>query len=95
MHVAGLILARGGSKGIPLKNLAQLRGTPLLVWALKAMSHSQGKVERKNLIARPTFTKCRGNGRIQFNSSEACIFVGYYVFGTGGHQLSLQAETLF
>nr|CAH0099062.1 unnamed protein product [Daphnia galeata] len=42
LHVAGLILARGGSKGIPLKNLALLKGTPLLLWALKTMSRCQG-----------------------------------------------------
>ena len=45
MHIAGLILARGGSKGIPLKNLALLRDTPLLVWALKAMSRCKGKTK--------------------------------------------------
>ncbi|XP_046440551.1 N-acylneuraminate cytidylyltransferase A-like isoform X2 [Daphnia pulex] len=42
MHVAGLILARGGSKGIPLKNLALLKGTPLLLWALRTMSQCKG-----------------------------------------------------
>ena len=38
-HVAGLILARGGSEGIPLKNLAPLgpERRPLLSWALEAM----------------------------------------------------------
>ncbi len=38
-HVAGLVLARGGSQGIPLKNLAPLgpAGRPLLSWALDAM----------------------------------------------------------
>lgn len=35
--MAGLILARGGSQGIPLKNLAPLGGRPLLEWALGAM----------------------------------------------------------
>ena len=47
MHVAGLVLARGGSKGIPLKNLALLNGEPLLVWALKAMSGCKGKIKRQ------------------------------------------------
>jgi CMP-N-acetylneuraminic acid synthetase len=47
LHVAGLILARGGSKGIPLKNLALLKGTPLLLWALKTMSRCQGNSEKK------------------------------------------------
>ena len=41
-HVAGLILARGGSQGIPLKNLAPLGDRPLLEWALGAMLHFGG-----------------------------------------------------
>ena len=41
-HIAGLILARGGSKGIPLKNLAQLGGRPLLSWSLGAMATFAG-----------------------------------------------------
>lgn len=35
-HVAAVILARGGSKGIPLKNIKMLAGVPLLGWALRA-----------------------------------------------------------
>jgi len=42
MHVAGLVLARGGSKGIPLKNLQLLDGKPLLAWALDAMTTTSG-----------------------------------------------------
>ena len=41
-HVAGLILARGGSQGIPLKNLAPLGDRPLLEWALGAMLNFGG-----------------------------------------------------
>jgi len=41
-HVAGLILARGGSQGVPLKNLAPLGGRPLLEWALGAMLNFGG-----------------------------------------------------
>ncbi|XP_055616223.1 N-acylneuraminate cytidylyltransferase A [Toxorhynchites rutilus septentrionalis] len=36
--IAALILARGGSKGIPLKNLAQIDGKPLLVRALQTLA---------------------------------------------------------
>jgi CMP-N-acetylneuraminic acid synthetase len=36
MDVLGLIPARGGSKGIPRKNLAQVGGRPLLEWTLDA-----------------------------------------------------------
>ena len=36
MEVVALIPARGGSKGIPRKNLAPLGGRPLLVWTLDA-----------------------------------------------------------
>jgi N-acylneuraminate cytidylyltransferase len=34
MAVLGLIAARGGSKGIPRKNLRELGGRPLLTWAI-------------------------------------------------------------
>jgi CMP-N-acetylneuraminic acid synthetase len=36
VDVLGLIPARGGSKGIPRKNLAPLGGRPLLAWAVDA-----------------------------------------------------------
>ncbi|HEY5927926.1 MAG TPA: acylneuraminate cytidylyltransferase family protein [Kofleriaceae bacterium] len=36
MNVLGLITARGGSKGIPRKNLAPCGGEPLLYWTCKA-----------------------------------------------------------
>ena len=36
-HMAGLILARGGSKGILLKNLAPLGSRPLISWSLQTM----------------------------------------------------------
>ncbi|XP_013763546.1 N-acylneuraminate cytidylyltransferase-like [Pundamilia nyererei] len=35
-HIAALILARGGSKGIPLKNIKMLAGVPLIGWVLRA-----------------------------------------------------------
>ncbi|XP_077066249.1 N-acylneuraminate cytidylyltransferase B-like isoform X2 [Siphateles boraxobius] len=35
-HRAALILARGGSKGIPLKNIKNLAGVPLIGWVLRA-----------------------------------------------------------
>ena len=36
MDVLGLIPARGGSKGIPRKNLAPVGGKPLLTWTVEA-----------------------------------------------------------
>lgn len=36
MDVVGLIPARGGSKGIPRKNLEQVGGKPLLAWTVEA-----------------------------------------------------------
>jgi CMP-N,N'-diacetyllegionaminic acid synthase len=36
MEVLGLIPARGGSKGIPRKNLAEVAGKPLLAWTVEA-----------------------------------------------------------
>ncbi|KAM9440352.1 N-acylneuraminate cytidylyltransferase B-like [Clarias gariepinus] len=35
-HKAALILARGGSKGIPLKNIKVLAGVPLIGWVIRA-----------------------------------------------------------
>lgn len=40
-HIAALILARGGSKGIPLKNIKMLAGVPLIGWVLRAARDSQ------------------------------------------------------
>ena len=37
-----LITARGGSKSVPLKNLAPLAGKPLLAWGLEAAQKSSG-----------------------------------------------------
>jgi CMP-N-acetylneuraminic acid synthetase len=46
MEVLGVIPARGGSKGIPGKNLAPVAGKPLLVWTIEAAlaSHSLTRV---------------------------------------------------
>ncbi len=41
-NYVGLICARGGSKGVPGKNIRKLGGTPLIGWAIKAAL----KVER-------------------------------------------------
>ncbi|CAL1589677.1 unnamed protein product [Knipowitschia caucasica] len=40
-HIAALILARGGSKGIPLKNIKTLAGIPLIGWVLRAAVDSE------------------------------------------------------
>ena len=44
--VLGLITARGGSKSIPRKNIAQLAGKPLIAWTIEAAreSHSLNRV---------------------------------------------------
>ena len=41
MDVLGLIPARGGSKGIPRKNLAPLGGKPLVAWTIEAALGSE------------------------------------------------------
>ena len=41
MTVVGLIPARGGSKGIPRKNLAPLGGKPLVAWTIEAAVGSE------------------------------------------------------
>ena len=41
MDILGLIPARGGSRGIPRKNLAPLGGKPLIAWTLEAAKGSR------------------------------------------------------
>lgn len=41
LHVVGLVTARGGSKGIPRKNLRLLAGRPLIAWTIEAAKHSR------------------------------------------------------
>jgi CMP-N-acetylneuraminic acid synthetase len=41
MHVLGLIPARGGSKGIPRKNLVPVAGKSLLAWTLEAANGAE------------------------------------------------------
>lgn len=40
MHVLGLIPARGGSKGIPSKNIKPFAGRPLIAWTIDAALNS-------------------------------------------------------
>lgn len=41
VSVLGLITARGGSKGIPRKNIADLRGRPLIAYTIESASKSR------------------------------------------------------
>lgn len=41
-EVLAIIPARGGSKGIPRKNIANLEGRPLIAWSILAARHAQG-----------------------------------------------------
>ena len=45
MSVLALVTARGGSRGVPRKNLATLGGRPLLAWTLEAARQS-GRITR-------------------------------------------------
>uniref|UniRef100_UPI00358E93FB N-acylneuraminate cytidylyltransferase n=1 Tax=Myxine glutinosa TaxID=7769 RepID=UPI00358E93FB len=40
-HLAALVLARGGSKGIPLKNIKLMAGVPLIGWVIRAAIDSE------------------------------------------------------
>ncbi len=40
--VVAIILARGGSKGIPGKNIIDFCGKPLLVWTIEQIKHARG-----------------------------------------------------
>lgn len=42
LRIAAVIPARGGSKGIPYKNLADLGGRPLLAWTIAAAKAAHG-----------------------------------------------------
>jgi len=41
MEILGVILARGGSKGIPRKNIKQLNGYPLIYYTIRACQQSK------------------------------------------------------
>ncbi|NJL93831.1 MAG: acylneuraminate cytidylyltransferase family protein [Anaerolineae bacterium] len=45
MRVLGVIPARGGSKGVPRKNIAVVAGKPLLAYSILAAQHSRGLAE--------------------------------------------------
>lgn len=60
-HLAALILARGGSKGIPLKNIKHLAGVPLIGWVLRAALDSG--VFQRCACARVGGAACAGIGR--------------------------------
>lgn len=51
-HLAALVLARGGSKGIPLKNIKLLAGVPLIGWVLRAAIDA-GVFQRCSCAASP------------------------------------------
>ena len=38
--VLGVILARGGSKGVPRKNIKNIAGKPLIAWTIEAARNS-------------------------------------------------------
>ena len=40
MKILGIITARGGSKGIPRKNIKELKGQPLIAYTIKAAQES-------------------------------------------------------
>ena len=41
-NVVAIILARGGSKGIPGKNIIDFCGKPLIVWTIEQVQHTKG-----------------------------------------------------
>jgi len=41
-NVVAIILARGGSKGIPGKNIIDFCGKPLIVWTIEQLQHAKG-----------------------------------------------------
>ena len=49
MRILGIIPARGGSKGIPRKNLADVCGRPLIAWSIAS---------GKELLAAQVLARC-------------------------------------
>ena len=43
MKIVSIILARGGSKGIPGKNITKLKGLPLLSYTIRASQKSRAE----------------------------------------------------
>ncbi|MBN1385110.1 MAG: acylneuraminate cytidylyltransferase family protein [Elusimicrobia bacterium] len=41
-NVVAIILARGGSKGIPKKNIINFCGKPLIIWTIEQLQHAKG-----------------------------------------------------
>lgn len=42
INVVAIILARGGSKGIPGKNIIDFCGKPLIIWTIEQVQHARG-----------------------------------------------------
>ena len=64
MQVLGIITARGGSKGIPRKNIASLMGKPLLAYTAEAALAAQQPGARR--ASPPTIPKiARGRARLR------------------------------
>ena len=42
MSCVAIILARGGSKGIPGKNIREIAGRPLVAWSIKQAQEASG-----------------------------------------------------
>ena len=45
MSVIAFIFARGGSKGLPGKNIRQLQGKPLIAWSIE-QAHAVKRIDR-------------------------------------------------
>jgi len=69
MQILSIIPARGGSKGIPMKNLALLNKTPLLRYSLNSSLHS--KYISKTVVS--TDNKIIGNYSRKFKNVETII----------------------
>ena len=64
MNILGVIIARGGSKGVPGKNIKLLAGKPLISYSIK--------IENANLNTGPTNVSLIGNA-----ASSLLVFTRY------------------
>lgn len=58
MKTVAFIPVRGGSKSIPLKNIKNLAGQPMLLWSLKAACNAKGIKEVIVATDHPEIVKC-------------------------------------
>src|SRR5580704_13363907 len=80
MKILGLITARGGSKGIPRKNIIPVAGKPLLAWTIEA---ARGSASVDRVVLSTDDEEIAGVGR-QFGAEVPFMRPGALAGDTAG-----------